>query len=390
VPARPRPSRRPQRLSPVLVASIILLALLLAGSALLRRNKPASGSVDPGPIPTLAATPPQQTGAIPPVYASIGPQGLRPDLKSLEPRVYVPNSRSGTVDVIDQATMKVVDHFKVGRNPQHVTPSWDMHTLYVDNDQSWSMTPIDPASGKPGAHFAVPDPYNLYFTPDGKAAIVVSEARRLLDFRNPTDWTLITSVEIPHSGPNHLDFTADGRYLLVSCEFSGYVVKVDVTNLRIVADLKLGGKPVDVRLSPDGKVFYVANETRNGVSIVDPETMRELSFLPTGKGAHGFVVSRDGNSLYVTNRLGGSISVIDFAKRAIVATWRIGGSPDMGGVDIEGSRLWVSGRYSSAVYVVDTSNGSLIKTIKVGQGPHGLAVFPQPGRFSLGHTGNYR
>ena len=28
--------------------------------------------------------------------------------------------------------------------------------------------------------------------------------------------------------------------------------------------------------------------------------------------------------------------------------------------------------------------------IPVGSGPHGLAVYPQPGRYSLGHTGVFR
>ena len=82
--------------------------------------------------------------------------------------------------------------------------------------------------------------------------------------------------------------------------------------------------------------------------------------------------------------------MIDFATRAVVATWDIGGTPDMGGVSADGTQFWVTGRYSGGVYVVDTTTGRLITRIPVGNGPHGLAVFPQPGRYSLGHTGNYR
>jgi YVTN family beta-propeller protein len=62
----------------------------------------------------------------------------------------------------------------------------------------------------------------------------------------------------------------------------------------------------------------------------------------------------------------------------------------MGGVTLDGSRLWLAGRYNSEVYVLDTATGRLLKRIKVGSGPHGLCVWPQPGRFSLGHTGNMR
>lgn len=136
--------------------------------------------------------------------------------------------------------------------------------------------------------------------------------------------------------------------------------------------------------------MFVANQGRNGVSVVDPVTMTETGFIPTGRGTHGLYPSRDGTKMYATNRLGGSISVIDFAARAVVSTWTIGGSPDMGGVSADGSRFWVSGRYNSEVDVIDTTTGTVLKRIPVGNGPHGLTVFPQPGRFSLGHTGNYR
>ena len=58
-----------------------------------------------------------------------------------------------------------------GALPQHVTPGYDLKTLYVDNDQGNSLTPINPRTGLPGRPIPVADPYNLYFTPDGRYAI---------------------------------------------------------------------------------------------------------------------------------------------------------------------------------------------------------------------------
>jgi YVTN family beta-propeller protein len=178
--------------------------------------------------------------------------------------------------------------------------------------------------------------------------------------------------------------------MVASCEFSGFLVRIDLDTMEITGELNVGGKPVDVKLSPDGSVMFNANETKDGVTVVDWANMRELQFIPTAKGAHGLYPSRDGKQLYVTNRGAGSVSVIDFASRNVVGTWQFGGSPDMGGVSSDGKQLWLSGRYNSEVYVIDTTTGQLIKKIPVGQGPHGLALFPQPGRFSMGHTGNYR
>jgi YVTN family beta-propeller protein len=324
------------------------------------------------------------------VYAHTLAGDLSPAVAGIPARVYVPNSESNTVDVIDPATFRVVDHFAVGRLPQHVTPSWDLKTLWVDNDEGNSLTPIDPRTGTPGTPVAVDDPYNLYFTPDGSKAIVVAERLHRLDVRDPHTWTLEKSIPIAHDGADHADFTADGRTMIISCEFSGWLVRVDLQSLAVTGELHVGGSPVDVKLSPDGSVFFVANMERGGVSVVDASTFTERTFVPTGAGAHGLYLSRDTTSLYVSNRMAGSVSVLDSATGALRQTWPTGGSPDMGGVTADGTQLWLSGRYNSEVYVIDTRTGAVLQRIPVGKGPHGLSVFPQPGRYSLGHTGVFR
>ena len=150
--------------------------------------------------------------------------------------------------------------------------------------------------------------------------------------------------------------------------------------------------PQDVKLSPDGRVFYVADMKADGVHLIDGDELTEIGFIPTGKGAHGLYVSRDSKVLYVSNRGEGTITVIDLATRKIIHKWELpgGGSPDMGGVSADGKVLWLSGRYNSEVYAIDTADGKLLARIPVGHGPHGLCVYPQPGRYSLGHTGVFR
>lgn len=324
------------------------------------------------------------------VYAATMSGTLSPAVAHLPQRVYVPNTGNGTVDVIDPRTFQVVDQFIVGEIPHHIAPAWDLSKLYVDNEQSSSLTVIDPRSGRPIGSIPVAFPYNLYFTPDGRKAIVVVERLSRLDFRDPHSWTLIKSVGIPWPGVDHIDFSANGRYLLASTEWSGVVVKVDTVAMAVTGLARVGGSPVDVKLAPDGSVFYVTNQVRNGVSIIDPRTMREVGFIPTAAGAHGLAISRDTRSLYVSNRLAGTISVIDFRTRRVTATWRVGGSPDMLQISPDGQQLWLSERYDNTVEVVDTRTGALLHTIAVGPGPHGLSYFPNVGRFSLGHNGVYR
>ena len=217
---------------------------------------------------------------------------------------------------------------------------------------------------------------------------------------------LVHSLPVPCHGVDHMDFSANGRYLIASCEFSGKLLKVDVASQSVVGTLSLGpgAEPQDVKLSPDGKVFYVADLTADGVWEVDGDTFKMLGFIPTGKGAHGLYVSRDAQDLYVSNRgVGHDLGDLlchptggrhldapsrdrrpSRARRATLA------SPDMGGVSADGRVLWLSGRYDSDVYAIDTSTGKELARIPVGFGPHGLCVWPQPGRYSLGHTGILR
>jgi YVTN family beta-propeller protein len=373
------------------VAIGICVVIPAAAGLALSGGSPASHAaakrplVRPSAHRTVAATRARNS-----VYAATASGLFSPAVRAFPERVYVPNSRSGTVDVIDPKTFRVLRHFRVGLYDQHITPAWDLRHLYVNNTASNSLTVIDPRTSRPIRTIRVTDPYNLYFTPDGKSAIVVVESFHRLDFRNPHTWALQTSVPLPAAGPNHLDFSADGSFLLISAEFSGQVVKVDLRTKQAAGTLFVGGSPVDVKLAPDSSVFFVANQVRNGVSVIDPTTMREIRFIHTGRGAHGFAYSRDARRLFLSNRLAGTISVLDPYRRKLITTWRVGGSPDMIQISPDGRRLWVSNRFDRSVFVVDTTSGAVIHVFHLGDSPHGLAYFPQPGRYSLGHNGVYR
>lgn len=369
----------------------------------------------PAPAPQSTAVPVHTVPGMPPVldpnnlYSAAGLNMLSPAVAGELPRVYVPNLRSNDVYVIDPVSHQVIDRFPVGFLPQHVVPAWDLQTLWVANNGrrrvDGSLTPIDPKTGRPGPRVLVADPYNMYFTPDGKSAIVVAERLKQLDFRDPHTMALQESVATPAcSGINHADFSIDGRYAIFTCEFrGGGLVKIDLVNRKVLGYLKLDARGMlqDIRISPDGKIFYVADMLADGVFLVDGDNFTRVGFIPTGIGTHGLYPSRDGKELYVSNRGShkihgaphgpGSISVIDFKTRAVEKTWPIpgGGSPDMGNVSVDGKDLWLSGRYDNVVYDINTTTGA-VREIPVGKEPHGLTVWPQSGRYSLGHTGNMR
>ncbi|MFJ5533590.1 hypothetical protein [Streptomyces sp. NPDC093261] len=381
--------------------------VLIAGAALAALAGCSSGSPHKDLVSKAPVDRARQQNAVrvlpgmPPVldpsdlYSADRPGRLSDVVKDFPSRVYVPNTNSDTVTVIDPKTYKVMDTIPVGRQPQHVVPSWDLKTLWVNNDLGNSLTPIDPKTGEAGNPVAVHDPYNLYFTPDGRYAIVMASRDRQLVFRDAHTMKVVKAVPATCYGVNHADFSIDGRYFIVSCEFSGELLKVDTAKMEVTGRQRLpvhGAMPQDVKLSPDGKTFYIADMVADGLWILNGDTFAKPSFLATGKGAHGLYVSRDSREMYISNRGEGTISVFDFAKNKLTAKWRLpgGGSPDMGGVSTDGTVLWLSGRYNSVVYAIDTRTGKQLARIRVGSGPHGLAVYPQPGRYSLGHTGVFR
>jgi DNA-binding beta-propeller fold protein YncE len=378
------PARRPPRATPRPPPAVSPAASAQAGPVAHAR---LAGGPRAGRIPA----PVSRTD----VYAAARAGHLAGRVRADPARVYVPNSESNTVDVVSQRTARIVEHFAVGALPEHVTPSWDLRTLWVTNDKGNSLTPIDPRTGRPGRPVPVTDPYNLYFTADGRRAIVVAEAHRELDFRSPHSMRLRHALALPQcAGVDHMDFNASGRRALVSCEFASRVVVVDLVHeraLKLIA-LSAGAMPQDVKLSPDGRTFYVADMMRGGVWLIDARRWRVIRFQPTGVGAHGLYPSRDSRVLYVSNRGEGSISLISFRTRRPVRKWQLpgGGSPDMGGVSADGRVLWLTGRYNAELYAISTRTGRLLHRIRVGQGPHGACVWPQPGRYSIGHTGILR
>jgi DNA-binding beta-propeller fold protein YncE len=385
----------------------LLLASLLAGLAGgCRSPVPFRGRPGPGaPVPALGAPEPyirpshsppvvDQRGDLPDtppdVYAATQAGMLSPAVRGLPARVYVPDAAGAAVDVVDATSFRVLRRIPVGRRPQEVVPSWDLKTLWVTEPRG--LVPIDPRTGRAGRTVPVAAPADLYFSVDGREALVLDSRRGRIEIRDPRTMRYRSALRLPCTGLTHGDFSVSGETMVVGCATSGLLVRVDLARRRAAGTLRLatGAEPQDVRLSPDGTTFYVADRRHGGVWLVDARRFRATGFIRTGRGAYGLYPSRDGGVLYVTNGGAHTVSLISFARRRQIARWRLPAAPDMGGVSATGRVLWLSARAAGAVYALSTRTGHVLKRVPVGPGPHGLCVHPQPGRFSLGHTGNYR
>jgi YVTN family beta-propeller protein len=351
----------------------------------------ASPTADPTPSPT--ADP--QAGN---VYAATISGELDPRVADHPHRVYVPNEEQDDVAVIDAESFEVIGRFPVGDMPEHVNPDWGLENLWVSNMNGGFLTKIDPATSEPIEEIDLPIyPYALYYTLDGEKVMVITNYIALEDvadngvhFYDPETWELIEYVNVPWPGADDADLTADGRYLAISAEYSGYLAFIDTERMTLAGQTEIGSLPRDVRLSPDGSTFYVTNEGLGGIQTVDAATWELTGFIETGDGAHGIDFSRDTTRMFVANRAAGTISVIDVASNEVVEDWPVGGSPDEMVLNPDGSQLWASNRYHGSVSVIDTTSGEVIATVQTGANPHGLTYWPQPGRMAIGQNGNMR
>jgi YVTN family beta-propeller protein len=383
---------------PILLAVPLLAAAALTAcgptSQVHKASPPATSAASQAPLPSPAPPSKDKVGAD--VYAAAAAGDLAPQTRTAKSLVYVADSSGHGYDIIDQKTMKLVSHRTTSSDsagPQHVVPGWDLTTLYATDSAAGTLTPIDPRSGANGTALPVADAYDLSFTPDGRYAVVIAKDKQELDFRDPHSFALLKTLKMKCPGPESIDYTADDQYAVLSCEFGGKLIRIDLSTLSVAGTLNIGGMPEQVRLDPLGQLFYVADLSAGGVHEIDAATFEQVGFLPTGRGTHDIIVSRDSHSLYVTNRTSGTVSVVDVVSRQITATWKVGGSPDLGGLSANGSVLWLADTYGNTVYALSTAGstaGAVLAKIPVGKRPLGLTVWPQPGRYALGGTGTLR
>ncbi len=170
-------------------------------------------AVTPSAAPGSAGAPATRPAASPLTlqpYAAAGAGQLTGAAVRAKRLVYVPNQLSGSMQVIDPATYRVVARYPVPTSPEHVVPAWDLSRLWVNSDAGNALTPVDPVTGRPGTPVAVRDPYNLYFTPDGRFALVMASRFRAIDVLDARTMRLVRSIPVPMcAGVNHADYTAD-------------------------------------------------------------------------------------------------------------------------------------------------------------------------------------
>ncbi|TDC64465.1 YncE family protein [Actinomadura sp. GC306] len=392
----------------VLTCAVVAGGVLAGCESPVPFHRPGEGSPDGpvlglgGPAPYLSAQPdaearrsgdrvPGEVPLVPAgghVYAATGPGMMAPHAREVPARLYVAHGRA--IDVIDAGTMRTVGRLHTGAAASRVVPSWDLRRLWATDPARGTLVRFGPLGGVRGRPVQAGSPAALHFSPDGRHALVLAHRPSRVEVRDPRTMRRKGSVRLPCT-PGYADFTPDGSALVATCGSAGALTRVDLTTGRVSATVRLpaGARPGDLRLSPDGTLFYVADPVRGGVWLVDAGRLAVRGFVRTAPGARGLAVGRDARRLFVVG--GGTLTAVRFGTRRVASRWPLpgGGTPIPGGMSRDGSALWLADP-RGLVYAVSTRTGRVVRKVRVAGRPAGLAVHPQPGRFSLGGTGLYR
>ncbi|WP_147449368.1 YncE family protein [Actinomadura pelletieri] len=337
--------------------------------------RPGEGSPDGpaiglgGPAPYLPPRPVRESpGVSVPVPV--------PDGRVEVPRLYVAHGR--VIDVLDPGTLQTVDRIRVGVAAR-IVPSPDPRRLWVADRAHGVLVPVGVDGGERGRPVRVKGAAALYFTPDGRDALVLTRRPRRLGVRDPVTMRAKASVPLPCAA-GHADFTDDGSAVVATCASAGTLVHVDLAGRRVAGTIRLprGARPGDVRLAPGGAVFYVADPAAGGLWVVDARRFVPLGFVSTGPGARSLVVGGGERRVFVVG--GDVLAVVDVVTGRVESRWPLPGRGPAtpGGLSPDGSALWLADP-GGLVYAVSTRTGTVLRKVDVGGRPVALRVHPRPG-----------
>jgi len=297
--------------------------------------------------------------------------------------LFITNTKSDSVSVIDTDMLDVVGTIPVGRGkPNRIVFQPDGRAAWVVYDKSHDLGLIDADTRKLVRRVKIGgNPYNLAFTPDGSHLLVL-------------DWSSDTSndevifydlkaekidgrVEVS-TWPAHTAFSRDGKLVYVSGETAGDVTVIDVATRVVVTRLVHGGgDAMGLALTADGKTLYAAAGENKAILKVDTATHKVRGEIPLPGVVHEATLTLDGRYLYTTLRKTNKIVVVRTADDKIVATIPQRGYPDLVTMEPTGRYALVTNRWADLVSVIDLASHAQVRTIPVGKAPHGMALRPR-------------
>jgi YVTN family beta-propeller protein len=295
--------------------------------------------------------------------------------------LYVTNTKSESISVIDTTTFEVVQTIALGKGkPNRVVFHPDGKTAWVVYDKAHDIGVVDAEAGRLVRRLKIGgNPYNLTFSPDGHFLYVLdwsSESSR--------DEVLVYDVQADRvdgrievsTWPAHGIFTRDGRTYYVSSETAGNVATIDTATRKITHTVWTGGDAMGLALTADQRWLYAAAGEERKIVKVDAHTNTPVGSIALPGIVHDIVLTADGQYLYATMRRLNKIAVVRTADDKVVTTIAQPGYPDLVTMEPTGRHALVTNRWANTVTVIDLATHAQVRTIPVGKAPHGMALRP--------------
>ncbi len=250
-------------------------------------------------------------------------------------KLYVACGDDDVIDVIDVATLEVVDSIPTGPSPEIFVFSPDETQIFVSNEEDSTLEIIDVASKTVVARVPTgAEPEGVINSVDGKTVFVTSEVADMVHVVDRATASVTKNI-IVGTRPRRFVVTPDGAELWVSDELSSEVHVIDLATLEVAEVLSFlppGFRPEDVTpvgmvITKDGSKVIISLGRANHVAFVDVKTREVLSYVLVGSRAWDVDLSRDESTAYVANGLSDDITVIDMASMTAIQSVAVGRTP---------------------------------------------------------------
>ena len=250
-------------------------------------------------------------------------------------KLYVACGDDDSIDVIDMATLEVIDSIPTGPSPEVFTFSPDETKIYVSNEEDSTMEIIDIATKTVTARVPTgAEPEGVINGVDGKTVFVTSEVADMVHVVD-TATARVTKNIVVGTRPRRFVVTPDGAELWVSDELSSEVHVINLATLEVsevLSFLPPGFRaedvtPVGMAITKDGSKVIVSLGRANHIVFVDTKSREVLGYTLVGSRAWDVDLSRDEATAYVANGLSDDITVIDMATMKAVQSVPVGRTP---------------------------------------------------------------
>jgi len=309
-------------------------------------------------------------------HASLGAGVLALALAAAAPAhadlVYVLNSTDPSIVKIDTRTGEEVQRIDSLREVHHLVLSPDRKELLIADSSGNEILFVEPATGTVLRRERISNPYHLDFTPDGRLLVVASLRRGQVDIYDANGPRLLDRFRAGNK-PSHIAFSPDSRFAYITIQGDGTVMAIDLQERRILWQANVGPEPAGILWHRGRLIIGIMG--RDYFAVMNPETRQVESTIRVGRGAHTVFASPDGKTLWATSRVQSRIAEIEPDTLQVRRIHEVPGGPDCIAFAPDGA-VWATLRWAGRIARLDPASGE-VSTIRVGRSPHGIFVQPR-------------